>query len=484
MFNIIEQFNISGGDTTNLKSDTKINKSFEQDQKINRSMAVDSITKLMQNVSNDVIQKNSANASAAVSASNTMNIEGIRCDDVIVTGVRQKSQAIAQVQVKSSQANTSKISTEISNNIKKTIEKQGGTDLAKLQADNTKQLNDFMNAMPGYDPNAAAKLAEQCPKPPPADDGGFFSSLIPNISIGNTCNASSSYELNASVKQALNLDESFKIDDKDDLSSDVKNSINQANFASCAASASANNTINIKDIMCSTMNATAKAKEKAAVDAGLVPPPAKRGKLEISDIEQTAIAQLFMTCIFDQKNTSKIATKMATSIEKKYSQMYDAVEAKLKGKTPEEEKKMKDFLKAYVGAGYEKLHAASGILPEKPPTKDDTTSKVTGAKSSSDSTNLGTGPDTLQPMIPIKPVDFNSRNEDTKAAAAALRKADAAAAANAANASVPQPLVPASPGPTSPKSMSPDDMKVLYIAGGSALVIIIILVVVFFRSRK
>ena len=30
MFNIIEPFDISGGNTTNLKSDTKINKSFDK----------------------------------------------------------------------------------------------------------------------------------------------------------------------------------------------------------------------------------------------------------------------------------------------------------------------------------------------------------------------------------------------------------------------------------------------------------------------
>ena len=200
----------------------------------------------MQNVSNEVIQNNSASASSAVSASNTINIANVNCDDVVVTGINQKSSVVSQTQMKSSQTNTNKISTEISTNINKTVEKQGGTDLAKLQADNTKQLNDFMNAMPGYDPKAAQKLADQCPKPPP-EKKGFFSALIPNISVGNTCNASSSYELNASVKQALHLDESFKIDDKDDLSSDVKNTINQANFASCAASAAANNSINISN---------------------------------------------------------------------------------------------------------------------------------------------------------------------------------------------------------------------------------------------
>ena len=37
---------VSGGDTTDIKDKTTVNKNFENNQRINRSMAVESVTKL------------------------------------------------------------------------------------------------------------------------------------------------------------------------------------------------------------------------------------------------------------------------------------------------------------------------------------------------------------------------------------------------------------------------------------------------------
>ena len=207
---LYEHFSLfSAGDSTSIKDSTKVTKNFENNQKINRSMMVESVTKLVNNVTQDVMQKNTATAAAAAGASNTLMLSGINCNEITISGIDQNSEANVDVLVKSQQANTSKISTEISTSIDKTIEKVGATDLAALQAENTKQLNDFMNAMPGYDPNKAQKMASQCP-----EGGSLFSA-------GNSCDVSSEYELNSSVKQALELDESFKINDKDDISNDI-----------------------------------------------------------------------------------------------------------------------------------------------------------------------------------------------------------------------------------------------------------------------
>jgi hypothetical protein len=242
-------------------------------------MAVESLSKIFNNVASEVIQKNSTSAAASIGASNTMFISGIKCE-------------------------TSNISNEISTTIDKTIEKVGATNLAELQAENTKQLNDYMGAMPGYDPNKAQKLTSKCP------DGGSF------ISVGNKCNVNNSYELDSSIKQTLDLDESFKITDNDDISNDIKNKIEQSNFASCQSSASAQNAIIIQDIMCDVSSVAVRSDKVAK----------RGGTFEFEDNEQTAVAKLFMTCIFNQNNVSEISNKIMNNIAKKYNQIYDAVE--------------------------------------------------------------------------------------------------------------------------------------------------------------
>ncbi len=388
---------VGGGNETSISDSTKVTKNFENNQKINRSMMVESITKLVNNVSSDVVQKNSSTAASAAGASNTLWLSGVNCDDVVISGVRQGAEAQNTTLVKSSQSNMSKISNEISTSIDKTIEKVGGTDLAALQAENTKQLNDFMNAMPGYDPNKAQKLASQCP-----DDSGSL------ISAGNKCNVNSSYELDASVKQALDLDESFKINDQDDISNEIKTKLEQANFASCQANASASNAIVLQDITCASMSAATKAqKSQEAADKGETLSASKRGRLEISDIEQQAVAKLYMTCIFDQQNVSEIANKITNKIAKKYNQIYDAVAKKGEEKGQDWlDQKMK-IVDALAAAGVEQIMAAAGDLPpasgsgsaEKTPDSGTTTSKTDEVKSDG-SKSGGPTSDALPTIVP------------------------------------------------------------------------------------
>ncbi len=408
---VVEGFLASGGNKTSISDSTKVTKNFENNQKINRSMMVESITKLVNNVSSDVVQKNSSTAASAAGASNTLWLSGVNCDDVVISGVRQGAEAQNQTLVKSSQSNMSKISNEISTSIDKTIEKVGGTDLAALQAENTKQLNDFMKAMPGYDPNKAQKLASKCPS-----GGGSL------ISAGNKCDVSSSYELDASVKQALDLDESFKINDQDDISNDIKNKLEQANFASCQANASASNAIVLQDITCASMSAATKAqKSQEAADKGETLSASKRGRLEISDIEQQAVAKLYMTCIFDQQNVSEIANKITNSISKKYNQIYDAVNKKAEGKDPAWlDEKMK-ILDAFAAAGVEQIRAAAGDLPPasgggsstKTPDSGTTTSKNDEVKS--DGSKSGGPTSDALPTIGPKPSDQSGIKFNTPA---------------------------------------------------------------------
>jgi hypothetical protein len=417
-------------------------------------MLVDSVTKLVNNVSSDVVQKNSSSAASAVGSSNILSIANIQCDYVEISGVRQDAQAVNQTSVTSSQMNMSKISNDISSTIDKTIEKVGETDLAGLEAENTKQLNDYMKAMPGYDPAAALKLAaEGCP--------GSSSFL----SIGNTCNVNTSYDLDGSVKKALDLDESFKINDTDDISNDIKSKLEQTNFASCQAAAAASNIIDARNIQCGVMSAINKTKKadadaQRAVEDDPDEPRRPPKRLIITDIEQRAVAKLYMTCVFNQENTSEIANKIVTKIGKKYNQIYDAIEKKgaEKGKAWMDEKmKLADLLSA---AGAEKIIGAAGNLPK----------ANTSATPATTPTTPTTTPAATPTITPLKPIDAD---EDR------LKKAQPKPTTTPTQA---KPGTPATTGATTSEPI--DDYTNIYIIAGVSSFAIIFFVAMLFILRR
>ena len=407
---LYENFLVKAGDSTSITDKTKVTKNFENNQKINRSMMVESVSKLVNNVSQDVMQNNTATAAASAGASNTLMLSGINCDEVEVSGVKQGASANVDILVKSQQANTSKISSEISTSIDKTIEKVGATDLAGLQAENTKQLNDFMKAMPGFDPNKAQNMASSCPT-----GGGSL------ISAGNKCDVNSLYELDASVKQALDLDESFKINDKDDISNEIKTKIEKANFTSCQANALPANAIILQNIQCGILSAVNQAARQAkAAETGK---PVKKNNFNQIENNQDAISKLFMTCVFNQENVTEIATKIINSISKKYNQIYEAVQKKAAIKGPQWLGNKLDLVDTFAAAGVEKIMAAAGDLLPIPPKKDTTTS----SSKTGDPTTNNTLPTRLNntPSVPSKLDDFTSKQ--TKIAFDEAKKLEAEA---------------------------------------------------------
>jgi hypothetical protein len=181
------------------------------------------------------------------------------------------------------------------------------------------------------------------------------------------------YNLDSSIKNYLKLDESFKINDSSNIENEINNKINQSNISNCSSSASSANQIILNDIQCDVASASGKS---------LNP----KGKLTITDIEQKAIAKLYMTCIINQSNVSDISTKILNKISSKYNQIYDAVAKKAQETNdPEYYNNATKFLDTLSAAGMEQINAAAGNLPPKtnnistpvvPPTTGTTTSPV------------------------------------------------------------------------------------------------------------
>jgi hypothetical protein len=299
---------------------TKIKKTFKDNKKINVSTNIESLNKIINNVSNDVAQKNSAQISALAGASNTMLFTGIDCDTIDISGINQTAVGSVAVSADIQQSNSSTISTTISTTIEETITKASSTDLAALEAPSNDALSELMgSSLPDYNP------------------------------------AKANYNIDKSVKKYLELDNSFNVKSEQNVSNDIKNKIDQSNFASCQAAASAENQLLIQNVKCNQM--------------------------KVKDIEQAAFAKVVLSCALNQSNTNEISTNIMNNISKNYDQIYDAIYDKAAAmydnalddtarKAAEDYyDRSGDALDLYSAAGMERIDAAGGNLPPKSTTR-------------------------------------------------------------------------------------------------------------------
>jgi hypothetical protein len=329
-------------DTFPINNNIIQKRTFENNQNIDSNMAITSLTKLTNNIVNSVVQNNAAEASAAVAALNSMWLSGVECETITLNNINQSSNAQSQTNIQITQSNINKISSSVTSTIDKTIQTNGGTDINTLQAPMNDALKDYAKTIPNFNSATSQNMTGAC-----------------SSSILNTANCptgqNNNFTLDSSIKNYLKLDDSFKITDSNNIDNEINNKINQSNVANCSSSASSANQIILNDIQCDVASASGKS---------LNP----NGKLTISDIEQKAVAKLFMTCIINQSNVSEISTKILNKISSKYNQIYDAVAKKAQETNdPEYYNNATKFLDTLSAAGMEQINAAAGNLPPKNP---------------------------------------------------------------------------------------------------------------------
>ena len=275
-------FGGGGGNKTTVNDSKDISKKMELNTNINRSMVVKSAEKLINTAVNDVAQSNSAEVENAIGASNAISLYGVECDVINISGIDQSAEAVASTAAVIHQKIANSIETNITNSITKKITNSLPNDVADIQKKDNEMAKQFMDATPGLDPNAAKNLLAGTAK------GGF----------GNKTKVNTSYKLEAELKKSLNLDESFKVEDNDEISNEIKNNISQKNLAKCSATAAAANNVTLADIKCKTAN--------------------------ITGIKQKAIAVSTLSCAFNQEAVNKISTKVMNKLDKTFSKMYAA----------------------------------------------------------------------------------------------------------------------------------------------------------------
>ena len=270
----------SGGNKTKIDSTTEIKKKAELNTNIDRSMVVKSVQDIVNNVNTEVAQKNTANVNQAVGSGNIIGMYGVDCDTMNITDITQSAESSVALANKTIQSQISKVNNNITTTIKKKITNSLPNDAADLKNSDNKLLDNFMKSTPGIDPEKAKKIA-----------GG-----LSNDGFGNSNTVNVKQSLDQELKKTFDLNESFKIDDKDAITSNVANKVTQSNMASCQSNSSSINKIILADVQCVNLN--------------------------MSRIKQESVAKAVLNCVFDQKLVSTIANKVTNNIDKQFSRLY------------------------------------------------------------------------------------------------------------------------------------------------------------------
>jgi len=260
-----------------------VKKNYENNKNINSDTVDKSISKIFNNISNNVVQNNLADAAASSGAMNSMTFSNIHCKNLTISNFSQYANADATVISKVKQISTSNISTNISNNIEKTIH--------DVSSNNFGQYSDENKI-------AATNVASMFGLGTDTDSGISVALSLGNNGLFATDKANST--LNSTISNTLSLDNSIVIKSENNIQNIIKNTISQNNVAVCVANAAAANIINFNDILCT-----------------------KNGSLTIQNGNQTAIASALANCTFDQQNSVTINNTIKTNVSSGFNQVYD-----------------------------------------------------------------------------------------------------------------------------------------------------------------
>ena len=278
----LNKIGAKGGNTTNITSNTNVTKKADLQTNIDRSMVVDSTNKIMNNAVNKVAQSNQTNVAQAVGCSNTILISGVLCDKISVSDTNQESNCESVQNTTINQVTKNSAKNTFKTSIEQQVTNSLPNDAAELQNANNQALKEFMDATPGYNPNQAKELA-----------GG-----VSNSGFNNKTNINTNYNLDAELKKAFNLNDSFKVNSNQDIDTKIENTVNQDNFASCQSSALSTNNITIADVKCK--------------------------ELIVNKIKQKAVAKSVLNCVFEQSAVSDITNSVMNSLDQNFSRMYDS----------------------------------------------------------------------------------------------------------------------------------------------------------------
>ena len=296
--NIIENFGITAGNKMNIKDTTTIKDLHEVEKNTDQSKVIKGMTSLLSSAITNAVNKNSADLLRSIAASNKISIKDAKAKSFNIPNVNQSNNISQETNANFVQQTTNKIMNDISNKLSEDIKTT-----VKQVMQNTKKQNEneksstTVSGMLDAITNVAGKALDTV--------GDIMS-----ISVGNSTNKDTSKDISKDLKEKFNLNQSFKAEKNDSVSTQLQNILSSENLSKCAADTKATNEM-----------------EFAKLDID--------GPINIDNIKQENIINDVMKCAFNQTVMNEIANKVLNDYNKLISDMIDNVDSSLDDSTKE-----------------------------------------------------------------------------------------------------------------------------------------------------
>lgn len=317
---------LDAGNSTKLSDSTIIKDLKEINKNIDQSKVMKGMSKIISDVVNDVVSKNSTDLMRTIAVSNKIAISGAKGGSFSMKNITQSIKAETSVQADFAQKVSTKIQNEIANKIKDNIDsatKQFDKDTKKSVTD--EKLGTTIGGMVGDVVGALASVGNKA-----FDTVG----KVLTLSVGNSMEQTTSKDISQEMKDTFNLNQSFNYEKNDEAKTAISNVLKTENLSKCAADSKLANEIDLGKIDVS-------------------------GPIEISEVNQEAVVKDVMKCAFNQEVINDIASKVVNDFDKLIKAMIENVNDKL---TDELKTKVQGDIYAIGTAGVAVLEGAGKAI--------------------------------------------------------------------------------------------------------------------------
>lgn len=279
--NIVENFGISAGNSTNVNNSKNYKTLSEIEKNIDRSTMIKGLTKLVSDSVTKVIAQNTSELAKSIALSNKINISKIKATNVSLTDITQSVKVDSETSANFVQKIQGKVKNEISKTISDKISKLVDTSktINQENVEDTNEATSIGNVLNNVVDKAADTIKD-----------------VLSISAGNTTNTDNSVNISKSTKEKLKLDESFKMEKNQETSNKISNVLDNKNLSKCANDTKQSNELNFSDAELS-------------------------GNLEVKNLKQVAAVNSVMSCAFNNEIINDVATKILEDFEKNIENM-------------------------------------------------------------------------------------------------------------------------------------------------------------------
>ena len=268
---IIETFALLDvANKTNVNNSKNIKQLDEINETIDRSAVINSLTKLMSNVINEVTSENISELAKSISLSNKSNIFKIKAKNVTLSNISQVGEIDTEVTAEFIQKIETKIRNDISKKIDDKISNIVDSSQKNIQeSDSNKSSGSSIGDIVGNIVDTAGDVMKE----------------VLSLSIGNTTDIDNSINIDEESKKNLKIDDSFKFKKNKESSDIIKNALDNKNLSKCAQSTNQTNELNFSD---------------AELE----------GDLKVTNIKQIGAVKAVMKCAFNNEILNDLSTKI------------------------------------------------------------------------------------------------------------------------------------------------------------------------------